>query len=433
MNAWALDIRRLAAVMLTLYLAPWILSLFLSRTPPREIGKRFIVTTLTLIALLGFLEAPAWLRLVDYRQVFSTPGFPFWWNRPGYVTDPELLWVPEPHHRLRGRFTRGDIGEFLCLPPHPPEEFDLRYDAHGFRNDTDQAAADIAVIGDSFVESPMLPTPVLMTSLLGVFQKSTVVNLGLSGYGPRQELVALKRYALPLHPNTIVWMFYEGNDLEDVQAYDATVPNAEQFVHTHWERSFTRNALWGIIRVLERRECTPRSELVQHYGTVLEADGARKRIYFMDAGFPLSPQQLEALRKAQGILGEAYRLCREKNIRLVVVFAPIEYRVYEGLANFVDRSEAVKGWIVNDLPERLGRMIAEISGDIAYLDLTPAFKAHAERDTPIFLPDDMHWSPNGHRIAAEALHHLLSSDSVHDDYRAYRPRSSSAPRQLSGK
>jgi hypothetical protein len=433
-TTWAPDAPHLSASLLTIYLLFWALFLLLSRTPPNEIGKRFAVMTLTVVALLGLVEAPAWMRLVDYRQVFSTPGFPFWWNRPGYVTDPELLWVPEPHHRLRGRFARGDIGEFLCLPPHPPEEFDLRYDRHGFRNETDLTAAGIAVIGDSFVEAPMVPTPVLMTSVLGVLQKSTVVNLGLSGYGPRQQLVALKRYALPLHPNTIVWVFYEGNDLEDVQAYDATVPNAAQFVHTHWERSFTRNALWGIIRALERRECTPRPELVQHYGAVLDADGARRQIYFMDAGLPLSSQQVEALQKTQGVLEAAYSLCREQGIRLVVVLAPIEYRVYEGLSNFVEASDAVKSWIVNNLPERLGRMVAEISRDIDYLDLTPIFKAKAEQGTPIFLPDDMHWAPEGHRIAAEALHHLLSSRSLHDDRQAYRPRSSfSTPRQLSGR
>ncbi|MGH7232032.1 MAG: hypothetical protein ACREJU_11840, partial [Nitrospiraceae bacterium] len=160
---WVPDIRRLALSLIALYLLFWMLYFLVSHTPRRELLKRFTVMTLPLILLLGLLETPAWLRLVDYRRVFSTPGYPYWSNRPGYVTDPELLWVPEPHHRLRGRFTRGDLGQFLCLPPHPPEEFDARYDHQGFRNETDLAAADVAVIGDSFVEAPMTPAAVLMT------------------------------------------------------------------------------------------------------------------------------------------------------------------------------------------------------------------------------------------------------------------------------
>ncbi|MGH7231803.1 MAG: alginate O-acetyltransferase AlgX-related protein, partial [Nitrospiraceae bacterium] len=268
---------------------------------------------------------------------------------------------------------------------------------------------------------PMTPTAVLMTSVLGALQNATVANVGLSGYGPRQELVALKRYALSLQPKTVVWVFYEGNDLEDVQIYDAAIPNAGEFVQTHWERSFTRNALWAILRVAEHRECTPKTELAQHYGTALDAKGKPQQIYFMESGLPLSSNELDALNKTGTVLEEAYRLCRERGIRFVVVFAPKEYRVYEGLSNFVDASEEVKRWTVNDLPERLRAIVGNISADIDYVDLTPIFKANAEHGMPVFLPDDMHWAPQGHRMAAEALHRLLSSPHVPHDQTAHSP------------
>jgi PAS domain S-box-containing protein len=48
-------------------------------------------------------------------------------------------------------------------------------------------------------------------------------------------------------------------------------------------------------------------------------------------------------------------------------------------------------------------MISEISPDIGYLDLTPVFKSAVARRIPVFIPDDTHWSSQGHLVVAEAL------------------------------
>jgi len=97
--------------------------------------------------------------------------------------------------------------------------WDVRYDHNGFRNQTDLKSADIVVIGDSFVEGLTVSDAQLVTSLLAHLQGKVVANLGQSTYGPQQELIVLKRYGLPLRPRTVVWMFFEGNDLADVITY----------------------------------------------------------------------------------------------------------------------------------------------------------------------------------------------------------------------
>ena len=65
----------------------------------------------------------------------------------------------------------------------------------------------------------MLPDSMLATTHLAKLTQKTVANLGQSGYGSQQELVVLKRYALPLHPESVVRVFYEGNDLRDAARY----------------------------------------------------------------------------------------------------------------------------------------------------------------------------------------------------------------------
>jgi PAS domain S-box-containing protein len=53
-------------------------------------------------------------------------------------------------------------------------------------------------------------------------------------------------------------------------------------------------------------------------------------------------------------------------------------------------------------------MILEISPDIDYLDLTPELKSAAKHNTLVFLPDDTHWSSEGHRVVSEALAEALT-------------------------
>src|SRR5688572_22338995 len=113
---------------------------------------------------------------------------------------------------------------------------------------------------------------------------------------------------------------------------------------------------------------------------------------------PLSSNDMDALKKTSSALAEACRLCRERGIRFVVVFAPTAFRVYQGLANLVDVSSEVKRWNVTDVPDRLREIVAGISADINYADLTPFLRAEAEKGTPVFLPDDSHWTPAGHQI-----------------------------------
>jgi hypothetical protein len=106
------------------------------------------------------------------------------------------------------------------------------------------------------------------------------------------------------------------------------------------------------------------------------------------------------------MLEEAYRLCRERGIRFVVVFAPERHRVYDGLPTVLEVSQEVNQWIVNDLPERLRATVTDISPDISYVDLTAIFRAEVEKGAVVFLPDDTHWTVEGHRIAAGAVHNL---------------------------
>jgi len=408
------DARQLLSILAAAYLMAWGGYALFSAVPRDEIRGQFVLMTMSLVVTLFLAELPAWLKLVDYRQVFAVTIF-LPWERLDYLPDRELLSLPRPNRSVKMLFSRGNIGDALCLPPRPAEPFEVRYDKNGFRNEADSTSAEIAVIGDSYVESPMMPGSVLATTRLAELQRKSVVNLGQSGFGPQQELTVLKRYALPLHPKTIVWVFYEGNDLVDAQRFDERVSmliSVWNSINTAWDRSFTRNLLLAAIQF--SHGCLPNRRIAGNYGTVPGENGEVHRIYFLDHTTSVIPsgEELDALKKTGEAIKAAYELAHEARIDFVVAFAPTKFRVYHDIAQIdPNLSGDIKWWSLNDIPDRLRRIVADISPDIRYVDLTPALRQAAKMNRLMFIPDDTHWTSDGHQVVADALDEALKGDS----------------------
>lgn len=406
------DVKHLLSILVSSYLIGWGAYALTAHTAREEIRSRFVLITLSLGVGLLLVEVPAYLQWIDYRNTFAITSFSSW-KRPGYLPDRELLSKPKPHHSVKIAFNQGNIGKALCLPSRVAEPFELRYDQNGFRNEHDLTSAEIAVIGDSYVESPMVPSRMLATTRLADLQHTTVANLGQSGYGPQQELTVLKRYALPLHPKSVVWVFYEGNDLVDANAY----PGRVSVLGAMWdsmnsvaERSFTINSLLWVMRTIQG--CVPQPHFEDNHATVKDAEGREQRLYFMDhsTAAVLTTQELDALQQSVESIGEAYRLVQHEGIRFLVAFAPTKHRVYRDIADFEKAENGIKRWEVNDLPDRLRKMLSDISPDIEYLDLTPMLKSAAKQSKLVFFHDDTHWSSEGHRVVAQTLSEALTAE-----------------------
>lgn len=406
------DSRQLFSLLLASYLAVWGGYALVTTVPLTEIRNQFILTTFSFGVALAMLEVPVWLKLVNYREMFAiSDGFD--WEHHGYIPDRELLFKPKPNQTIRMQMHRGNVGEVLCLPAHHEAPFDLVYDKNGFRNEEDLTSVDIAVIGDSYVESQMMPSAQLATTRLAALTKQTVANLGQSGYGPQQELAVLKRYALPLHPKTVVWIFYEGNDLLDARDYTnrrealkANWGRADGF----WYRSFTKNSLIWLARTFQSCVPNPNEELHVARATVVDSTGKPQRLYVKGLSVSVHRRtpELNGLQETVAIFEEAYRLVQQEGQRFMVVFAPHAYRVYNEITRFEGMGGRETSPNVNDLPDRLRNILADISPEIDYLDLTPALRSAARENTLVFFPDDTHWTAEGHQVVAAALAEALT-------------------------
>ena len=91
-------------------------------------------------------------------------------------------------------------------------------DEFGFNNPIGQHVPDtidVALVGDSMVHGTTVEPS---ENLAGWLRRSgyKVLNLGQGGSGPLLELAILGEYALPLRPKRVVWLFYEGNDFNNL-------------------------------------------------------------------------------------------------------------------------------------------------------------------------------------------------------------------------
>lgn len=359
--------------LLATYTLGWIVTAVIAKWSATDTLKRSFLVTGSLVFTIGLLEMGALFEVIDYRELFRTPILAPW-RSPAFRSDPELIYVRPPHERIRGSTVGGDFTFVYDAPDAEKHEFDLRYDHNGFRNVKDLSSAEVVLLGDSFLEGTYVPADTLLSARVSSVTGLSVVNLGLIGYGPRQQLHLLRRYALGLAPKTVVWLFFEGNDLKNIRTYDEMVasPSLQASHHSFWRRSFSRNALAALMRLVG----DPKPSGLPRSGTVERSDGRRERAYFLYAGTPLSDVELHALGELQGVLADAQRLCAMHRIRMVVAFLPTKFRVYAPLLHLEPVSEA-KSWTLNDLPERLRAVVESVSKQIGFIDLTPALQTAA--------------------------------------------------------
>ena len=219
-------------------------------------------------------------------------------------------------------------------------------------------------------------------------------------------MIVFKRYALDLQPKTIVWVFFEGNDLlqldpEDEES-DQTVLDLSHSYEDYWMRSLTRNLL--VLSKQAARGCVPHRTFLDFRGKFQAASGKQIELFFWEKPARLKATDRLRLERFRSIVAEAHEICRQRGIRFIVAFAPVSYRVHQGLANFEPSTPEMQSWPVNQLPDEIEPILRGISPDIEFVDLTTPLRAAAAAGILTYLPDDTHWTAEGQRVAGQALH-----------------------------
>lgn len=360
-------------------------------------------------AMLFLIELPVLFFGFDYRTVFGSAAdvteleLTSRNNRP----DPVLIHLHWPDSAFSGDATGNLVHLGIPRPRRYP--VNVRYDRNGFRNDNNFEQADIVVIGDSFVEAALVSRQETVVAQLESMLNTPVANLGQIAYGLRQELEVLRRFGLPLKPRLVVWVLFGGNDLRDVEFYERQLERVGRArpPATLEERLASRNALAlaGKLAVDAVRNAggQPSANALNHSALFRRADGTRERVYFSPPEDTPSPHQWQVAIDA---LTQADRSARAAGADFLVVYAPRSFRVYKPHLEIAPEHASAR-WVVNDLPERLGRWAAEKG--IPFVDTTPRLAAVVARGEHPYFVDDVHWNALGHETAAQVITEELAA------------------------
>jgi hypothetical protein len=93
-------------------------------------------------------------------------------------------------------------------------------DRFGFNNKNsnwDLKNIDLLLVGDSFVNGACVNYKDTINGNLEKIKKNLkILNIAKGGNGPLSEYAALREYLPYVNPNKIVWFYFEGNDLENL-------------------------------------------------------------------------------------------------------------------------------------------------------------------------------------------------------------------------
>lgn len=118
-------------------------------------------------------------------------------------------------------------------------------DRYGFRNnDTvwEKESTDFLFIGDSFVHGSCVSTDYTISSQLSKILKeklnkeTNIINLGFSGNGPLIEYASLKEYLKYSNAKKILYFFYEGNDLTNLNI-ELKDPFLKKYLNNNFEQN----------------------------------------------------------------------------------------------------------------------------------------------------------------------------------------------------
>jgi len=340
-------------------------------------------------------KARTFQRLPPFYRVPTVPPGPFF-RRPG----------PERWH---GKVIETWVAAWaIDMDPDPyrnESAITVEYDRDGFRNPASLGDWVIVVAGDSFTELGYLPDEDLFTTRLARHLRCPVKNLGVSYTGPLTQTMYLTTYGRSPSAREAILVFFEGNDVSDLQRERARVELARReppssrplFADLPPQSSFvTAVYRWLATRNGSHATLPPtlaRAEFATAEGrTAVTVERSPPR------GESLPPPVIAALDEAIGGWGAA---ARTLGLRPWLAFMPTKRHVLEGRLVPAPGQPSLP-----PVSEDLRALVRDAASarDVSFIDLLPALRRETDAGRLTYNPIlDAHLNRRGARVVARAL------------------------------
>lgn len=318
-----------------------------------------------------------------------------------FINDPAIGYRLKPGARVQFATAEFDTG--------------IAINGSGVRDDEEigPKGADerrILLLGDSLVLSVQVPFRQTFGELLerrlnagGAPYRYRVINAGVQGYGPVEELLFFRSIAPSIRPDVVIETLFVGNDADEAVASEARLAGPERPAS-----DALRDSLATRLRRLVRR-----SMVLQTFR--LRAVAATERFSYALAP-PEPPLQSYAAHPAPRIahglvvtrraVAQIAAEASAAGARTAIVLMPARFQVDDAdYGRLRDAVSQAGGALVRDAATaRFNDALADLS--VPRFDALPALR-RALPGPDVFFQQTVHLTPRGHEVVAEALQRFL--------------------------
>ncbi len=319
----------------------------------------------------------------------------------------QLLFMPDPvlGFRLRpGARTRFVTAEF---------DTGIAINTQGVRDDAEIGPKPanerrIVVIGDSLVLSVQVERQQTFCKLLedglnksGGAIRYRVINAGVQGYGPVEELLFFRRVARAFQPDLVIHTIFVGNDAEEAVA---SAPRLRAGEGKTVDANAVPDTLLNDLRRLSRRSMVMQVARLRLVSVTdrLPRFGAPPEPPLQSYAASPAPRIAEGLRISRECVQAVSAEAVAAGARTMVMLMPARFQVDD--ADYGRLREAVSsagGTLVRDAATaRFTEALAPLA--LPQFDALPPLRA-ALPGPDLFFQQTVHLTPRGHEIVAHAL------------------------------
>jgi len=284
-------------------------------------------------------------------------------------------------------------------------------DEHGFNNPRGawkSSRLDIAALGDSFPQGYCVPPDKNFVALIRQHYPA-ILNLGIAGDGPLLMLATLKEY-LPLYrPKVVLWFYFEGNDLTDLQ-----IEKRNAILMRYLKDDFNQGLLTrqndidqALTHDIERQEALEKANQARREenrisGTLREFIKLTNLREQLSLVYGTDAKELEKLSDLEGPNMDLFHEILSQAKSRVSAWGGTLYFVYlPGFArydNYYDMASEQRSRVINLL-----RIL-----DIPLIDIDPAFGAQKDPLSLFPFREPGHYNEKGHQLVAEEVLKAIS-------------------------
>lgn len=298
-------------------------------------------------------------------------------------SDPELGWTGKPNARVR--FRRLDFDTVVeqdsagwrrpdPLPPHDPTR-------------------RILFLGDSFTWGWGVGQGEVFTDALQrrVAPGTAVYNRGMTAYGTAQEYLLLRRELATLHYDDVVLMFF-ANDLSDNLDGEGGRRPLFELVDGRLIPGRQPTALMNPVNRFRKDHSRAFQFFYYHVRVLTKWLGRSAEAPPEVDGPNIDFRSLPGSGVTAKLIAATNQLARQNGARFFVVYVPTASDIEHGAAH-------------DPYVRALHVLLVHVSQSeqIPLIDLAPQFHERAHEGERLIYPRDQHWTPAGHRLAADLL------------------------------